>query len=119
MTELLIKHGANVNALDADNDTPLHWAAQHGNLLSYVFIFIETILFIETSFYSALETDKVADVLIKNGANVSAVNNIGWTPLHYCASNGNLQSTRHIAFEPDSKLENCLLRIRKGSKNAD
>lgn len=32
VAELLIKNGANVNALDVDNDTPLHWAAQYGNL---------------------------------------------------------------------------------------
>lgn len=35
------------------------------------------------------EQEKVAIALIKRGANVNAVNEDGWTPLHLAARNGN------------------------------
>jgi ankyrin repeat protein len=56
----LILEGADINISDRLGETPLHYAAQHGNAY-------------------------VAEVLITNGADVNAKNNAGETPLH-CAT---------------------------------
>lgn len=44
MTELLIHNGANVNAVDKYNDTPLHFAAQSGSYHLFEIIQIDLIL---------------------------------------------------------------------------
>lgn len=58
--ELLIANGSEVNTKDQDGETPLHYAAEHGD-------------------------KHVAELLIANGADVNARNNTGETPLH-CAT---------------------------------
>ena len=59
----LLAAGANVNAKDMIDRTPLHWAA----------------------IYGYTERTKI---LLKAGAKVNAKNKIGWTPLHLAAWRG-------------------------------
>lgn len=56
IAKLLISRGANVNATDYLNRTPLHYATKE-------------------------KATKVAEVLISNGANIDAKTTKGWTPL--------------------------------------
>jgi hypothetical protein len=56
ITKLLISRGANVNATDYLNRTPLHYATKE-------------------------KATKVAEVLISNGADIDAKTTKGWTPL--------------------------------------
>src|SRR6266536_5309889 len=60
----LLARKANVNAPQVDGTTALHWAVQSNDLAT-------------------------AELLIKNGANVSAANNATATPLLLAAVNGN------------------------------
>lgn len=56
-----LRRGANVNATEWDDSTPLHWSASAGYKV-------------------------VAEFLIEKGANVNATNKLGLTPLHNAAS---------------------------------
>ena len=64
--ELLLAHGADVNARDKDGETYLHHAAKAG-------------------------TGKEAELLLAHGADVNAKDSSGRTPLHYAARYGNKQ----------------------------
>ena len=70
MVELLINGGADVNAKNDDNRTPLHFAMIRG-------------------------TPKIVEMLIKNGANVNAQTKSKETPLHGVA---NGDSDKHYAI---------------------
>lgn len=61
--ESLIKAGANVNSKDACYGSPLHHAAGAGE-------------------------DKIAELLLQNGSDVDALNNLGDTPILVAAVNG-------------------------------
>lgn len=67
LVSLFIKKGANVNVLDRDNKTPLHYAATNGN-------------------------EKSIELLIKKGAKIDAKDSNQKTPLHYAAEWGNSKS---------------------------
>ena len=60
VAKFLIKNGATINAIDKDENTPLHLAAMSGNI-------------------------GIANILIENGADVNARKDDGYTPLHYAA----------------------------------
>ena len=73
IADLLLRHGANVNARDSQGNTPLHFSVMNGNI-------------------------DVTQYLIDNGANVNAAMDDGptflengWTPLHIAAVKGNTQ----------------------------
>jgi ankyrin repeat protein len=68
-TQKLLAHGANVNAQDADGDTPLHGAAQNG-------------------------TVEIINLLLDKGANPNAKNKLGGTPLMWAAVFGNDDAAR-------------------------
>jgi ankyrin repeat protein len=67
--EKLLAHGADVNGLDADNDTALHGAAQTGNV-------------------------EIIRLLLDKGANPNAKNKQGGTPLMWAAVYGNEEAAR-------------------------
>lgn len=69
MANLLIQHGADVNLQSATGLSPLHVAANEGNL-------------------------KFGEVLIKNGAVIDAVDEKAVTPLQLAAFHGNAQSLK-------------------------
>lgn len=65
----LLASGANVNVQDGDGDTPLHGAAQSGNV-------------------------EIISLLLDKGANPNAKNKLGGTPLMWAASFGNDDAAR-------------------------
>lgn len=71
MAELLIAYGANVNARDVVSQTPLHLAAQTGNL-------------------------EVAKVLLVNNADINAREMYNSTALHIVAWSGNTAFARYL-----------------------
>lgn len=64
--EVLIQHGATVNASDGNNDTPLHWAAYKNNA-------------------------ECVKLLLQHGAHVDATDYNLDTPLSWAARRGNLE----------------------------
>lgn len=83
IVKVLIEHGANVNGMDNEENTPLHHAALNGmqkrNISTYVL----------KSEILHLGHAKVANILIAYGANVNAKDIDDDTPLHRAASYGN------------------------------
>ena len=67
--KLLIKHGANVNRTDMDDDTALHYGAMQNS-------------------------SKCTRLLLAKGANVNAVNKKQQIPLHQACHNGSLSCVR-------------------------
>ena len=67
----LLKHGANVNATQADGTTALHWSSYRDDLES-------------------------ADLLIRSGANVNTRNDLGATPLWAACQNGSESMVRRL-----------------------
>lgn len=67
--EKLLAHGADVNALDSDDDTALHGAGQTGNV-------------------------EIVRMLLDKGANPNAKNKVGGTPLMWAAVYGNVEAAR-------------------------
>jgi ankyrin repeat protein len=69
VAKLLIERGADVNALDEEKWTPLHFASRFGHL-------------------------DVAKWLLAHGASVNSQKKDGWTPLHSAAYRGHFQIAR-------------------------
>jgi ankyrin repeat protein len=75
LVEMLIKRGANVNASDADGNSPLH--------------FVMNVFTKNHSKYKAM-----AESLILMGAKVNARNNDLWAPLHIASKKGQIEGIR-------------------------
>ena len=94
IVEVLLEKGANVNAVDSEGWTPLHFAAQNGHA-SVVEVLLEKGANVNavnskgcTPLHSAVwgGHESVVKVLIQAGANVNAVDKYGRTPLDYAKS---------------------------------
>ncbi len=97
IVDLLLEHGANVDATDVNRKTALHWAADHG------FKTIAETLLAHKAEVDAREKDDVtplrmaaqkgfksiAEILVAHGADVNSRDNNRVTPLQSAASVGN------------------------------
>ena len=82
LVELLLKHGANIDAADRDEDTALHYAIGHYHYQS---------LRCSSQTVAASNSSKsVVNVLLEKEANVNIANKSGQTPLHCAAYSGML-----------------------------
>jgi len=100
---LLLKFGANVNALDAFKETPLMQSCRNGNfirsqyLIQYGASIKMTDFFLNTPLALACKYGhyEIAELLLKNGANINARNINGDTPMNLsCIS---------LFFDPEHK----------------
>jgi ankyrin repeat protein len=103
MIELLVKHGANLEAKGNEDMTPLILAASKGN-----FAASELLLKLGsdpnakdrwggTALHRACShraSAELIELLLKNGAKVDAVTDYGYTPLMNCCSSGDIRIAR-------------------------
>lgn len=89
--EVLISHGADVNARDNTQTTPLHWATIKGDRDTCVFLISKGAdvnaldMYGLTPLYRAAMqgNTEICSYLISQGANVNAKGQADWTPLHH------------------------------------
>ena len=96
----LIDRGADVNSLDACDDTPLHYACIYGNL-DIVKILLDNganvnslDYFDTTPLYTAVSNADIVSLLIENGADIEIANFLGDTPLIHACSHGYTESMK-------------------------
>lgn len=75
LTDMMIKRGADVNVIDQDGNTPLH--------------FIMNIFSKQESKYKA-----IAEILIMSGAKPNFKNYEQWAPIHIAARKGQIEAVR-------------------------
>ncbi|GAB1607428.1 transient receptor potential cation channel subfamily A member 1 homolog [Argonauta hians] len=94
---ILLNHGADIMACNDDEESAIHLAAKHGrtNVVRALVKAEKSVVKSEdedsnTPLHIAAINghDKVGEILIEFGADVSAVNNNLWTPLDCAAANG-------------------------------
>lgn len=83
IAELLLKNGAKVNAKSNTKATPLHLTVEGGKLYLLTFSLRHQISLVPLLFNSGHQ--KVARILLRNGANINAENSDKFTPLHLAA----------------------------------
>lgn len=91
--QALLVHGADVNAVDNYNDTPLHQAreAETSQLLLDHGARVDALdLFHRTPLFNARDAAQV-DVLITNGARLADIDYGGNTAMHACISGGGVE----------------------------
>lgn len=87
----MIENGANASAARNDGATPLFIAAQNGNLENQNVVKLKAI-----NRFSCLGHEQVIETLIQSGANISATNVNGTTPLFIAAQKG--RPTMHYVY---------------------
>ena len=89
--QLLLNHGASVNAVDSFGYTPLHAAARQGHV-------------------------DILQLLLNHGASVNAVDNFGGTPLHYAAREGHVDILQLLLSHGVSVMQWTMLVIHHCTK---
>lgn len=116
VVNLLVKSGADVNVVHGDkNRTALHLAAQTGNQFDMTKFLMQS-----NDNISYLGREKIANVLVNNGANVNSVDTLLRSPLHVATRNGNLLTKLNkwtIRFEVQQKVIAWITQVKKGSQN--
>jgi len=82
IVEYLILNGANINAIDNDHDTPLHFAVQRHHLQNYP--------------YAENNDIEMVKWLLNHGADINAINNHGRTPLHRAIEWQNIETAKYL-----------------------
>lgn len=107
--EMIIDHGASIDARNSQNETPLHLAVRHDNYRAIMSLLNHgaNIELRDINGYTPLHlgyTDSSVALLIARGANVNAKDNCGSTPLHMAAKCGRVEVLR-LLLESGAKLE--------------
>lgn len=87
MSEMLIKYGSDVNAKNKDGWTPLHATVLSDSLFRHGRAFLKKGKKPQ-GFSKFAGHYEIAELLLKNGANINAVNNNGTTALNLAAQKG-------------------------------
>ena len=112
--KVLLKQGADVNAINDTDETPLHYAARHNKNDSITQLLLRRKANIEavnksgmTALYiSVLQgNDIVCRHLLEAGANVHASKPEGWTALHYLAMRGDLTCMEPLLSHAGADVE--------------
>lgn len=78
-----------MNHADTKGRAPLHWAAASGMLFHHNILLVANLqISLRNSVFFRLGKKKTADLLIKGGANVHAVDSTGKSALHWASQNG-------------------------------
>ncbi|MCP4706275.1 MAG: PDZ domain-containing protein [candidate division Zixibacteria bacterium] len=119
---LVDSSGADVNAYGVDGCSPLHSAANHGNV-AIIGLLIKKGSVVDLKnnldqtplhITSKAGNIKVAQILAFQGANVNAVDNNGWTPLYYAQKSGHTKLAGKL-----KRLGGSLDYLDSDGKNAD
>lgn len=111
MVDLLIKNGVNINQLTKDGSTPLSWAAYWGSLLKWNKLVSKLDVIIEIN--NELGNVKVAELLLKNGANMDIPDTKGKTALHTAVIGGNFDSHQFVIIINAIKSTSHSIRQRE------
>lgn len=90
LVQFLINNGANISFAARDGTTALHHAASVGMLSSFGISLTQLKLTYLFEHVIPLGFAKIAEILIQSGADVNAMDEDGWSPLHWIAKNGDL-----------------------------
>lgn len=107
--EMIIKHGASIDAQNFQNETPLHLAVRYNNFPAIVSLLDHSasIEVRDKNGYTPLHLgcmDNSVALLIARGANVHAKDNNSSTPLHMAAKYGRVE-VLGLLLESGAKLE--------------
>lgn len=105
--KLLLAYGAQVNAANIHDETPLLWALIEPDTSARrekIAALVKARVHInhpnvdgETALHQSFRDNKVTQFLLKHGADVNAINIYEWTPLHYAALYDDfIASTQHL-----------------------
>lgn len=91
VSSILLEFNADPNQLDEQSNTPLHACSM-----------LDEKKMLENNVYKNV---KIAEMLIQRGSDLTRENNLGWTSLHFCAKNNNI-NLAELLIQKCNKLIN-------------